>query len=231
MSSCLVRGTKALSLAALSGSLVQELSEAKICLIHETVVQHKNKFLGPLYGANLTIVKIHNCPIYTRCCESNRGCCFDYPWFWSSVGVVLFLLFMTAVLSVYYWYKRKRAGGSVQDSVISASGPVVGPEGGFALPMSTFSGPRVAGFSRSGCPKPPAYEERAPPAHSSPQPGRACSRSYGDAPPPYTLLDAAAAAAAAGSGSAAGAVAGSAGAGAGAGAGYNKPVKSYITTV
>ena len=66
MSSCLVRGTKALSLAALSGSLVQELSEAKICLIHETVVQHKNKFLGPLYGANLTIVKIHNCHIYTR---------------------------------------------------------------------------------------------------------------------------------------------------------------------
>ena len=46
MSSC-VKGTKQLSFAALAfvGSLVQEL-DAKICLIHETVVQHRKKNPG-----------------------------------------------------------------------------------------------------------------------------------------------------------------------------------------
>ena len=168
MSSCL-KGTKQLSLAALAmmGSLVQEL-DAKICLIHETVVQHRKKIMGRIYGANLTIVKIHNCPIYTRCCETSRGCCFDYPWFWSSLGVVLFILFVTAAMSAYYWYKRKRGAGTVRDSVISITAPAVDPEAGCPRPLTTLPGPRSAGLLRSGCPKPPAYAEMPP--NASPQP-------------------------------------------------------------
>lgn len=187
MSSC-VKGTKQLSFAALAfvGSLVQEL-DAKICLIHETVVQHRKKILGRVYGANLTIVRIHNCPIYTRCCETSRGCCFDYPWFWSSLGVVLFVLFLAAAVSTYYWYKRKRDGTAVRDNVISITAPAALPEAGLPQPMTMLPGPRSGGFVRSGGPKPPAYAEVPPSV--SPQPGSACPRRFGEAPPPYSLQE------------------------------------------
>ncbi|KAK7104955.1 uncharacterized protein [Littorina saxatilis] len=203
---------------------------AKMCLLHERVVQQKRNFLGRPYLANVTLVKIHNCPVYTRCCDASSGCCFDYPWFWSSFAIVIFTLLLAGLLSVYYWYKRKREAAIHSAGCGGNTIPTSDPSNGLAFPLNPYwrtghtaeqwtgpcgalTGPKPPAYSPcQDCTAPPSYQSLADPPHPpayrpscsmacvQARPGRAWSRSFGEAPPPYFIVPAPAAVAAGGGG-------------------------------
>ncbi|KAL8622827.1 hypothetical protein ACOMHN_026948 [Nucella lapillus] len=133
-------------------------------------------------------VKVHNCPIYTRCCNVSNTCCFDSSWFWSTVGVILFMVFLGLVVSLYGWYQKKyhRAATGVATNA-STPFPASTPNNGIA-PAVMLLGPRCAGLQSSlASPKPPAYTSVLP--GTTPQPGATgpevvCQED----PPPYSSM-------------------------------------------